>query len=162
VTYAVLFVMELSTRHVHIAGITPHPIDALMTQCARQLTAPFDGFLLGKQYLIRDRDTKLLHGFGRILRASGVELVALPPRSPNLNAHGERFMRSIKEETLDQMLILGERSPSYAIQQYLTYYHAERDHQGLGNQLLAPEPGIGSQRGQVSRRDRVGALLSCY
>lgn len=56
-----------------------------------------DGFLLGKRYLIHDRDTKFLHGFDRMLRVSGVEPVVLPPRSPNLNAHGERFVRSLKE-----------------------------------------------------------------
>jgi hypothetical protein len=80
VTYYVLVVMELSTRRVHLAGITAHPADAFMTQCARQLTDPLGGFLLGKQYLIHDRDTKFLYGFDQMLRASGVELVVLPPR----------------------------------------------------------------------------------
>ena len=98
VTYYVLVVMELSTRRVHVAGITPHPTEAFMQQCARQLTDPFDGFLLGKRYLIHDRDTKFLHGFDRMLRASGVEPVVLPPRSPNLNAYCERFVRSIKRK----------------------------------------------------------------
>jgi putative transposase len=108
VTYYVLVVMELSTRRVHIAGITPHPTDGFMAQCARQLTDPMDGFLLGKRYLIHDRDTKFLHGFDQILRASGVEPIVLPPRSPNLNAYCERFVGSIKEEALQQMIMIGE------------------------------------------------------
>jgi putative transposase len=135
VTYYVLVVMELSTRRVQMAGITPHPTDAFMQQCARQLTDPFEGFLLGKRYLLHDRDEKFVHGFDWILRTSGVEPIVLPPRSPNLNAYCERFVRSIKEEALDHMVMLGEQALSYALHQYLAHYHTERNHQGLDNQL---------------------------
>ena len=161
VTYYVLVVMELATRRVEIAGITPHPTAAFMQQCARQLTEPFEGFLLGKRYLIHDRDTKFTPAFDGLLKDSGVEPIVLPPRSPNLNAHCERFVRSIKEEALEQMVMLGERSLYYAIQQYLAHYHAERNHQGLANQLIAPELGLGSSSGQIRCRDRLGGLL-CY
>jgi putative transposase len=99
-----------------------------MAQCARQLTDPMDGFLLGKRYLIHDRDTKFLHGFDQILRASGVEPVILPPQSPNLNAYCERFVRSIKEEALQQMIMIGEASLRSVIQSYLAHYHHERNH----------------------------------
>jgi putative transposase len=162
VTYYVLAVMELSTRRVHRAGITQHPTGAFMAQCARQLTDPIDGFLLGTRYLLHDRDEKFRHDFDRVLRASGVEPIILPPRSPNLNAHCERFVRSIKDEALNQMIVIGEVSLRYAIQSYLTHYHHERNHQGLHNQLIAPEPGIGSQDGQVVRRERLGGLLAYY
>jgi transposase InsO family protein len=161
-TYYVLAVMELSTRRVQVAGMTPHPTDAFMQQCARQLTDPFDGFLLGKRYLIHDRDTKYTQAFDHLLRDSGVEPIILPPRSPNLNAHGERFVRSIKEEALEQMVMLGERSLHHVISQYLAHYHAERNHQGLANQLIAPESDLGSHSGQVRRRDRLGGLLRYY
>ena len=100
VTFYVLVVMELSTRRVEIAGITPHPTAAFMQQCARQLTDPFEGLLVGKRYLIHDRDTKFTPAFDGLLKTSGVEPLLLPPRSPNLNAHCERFVRSIKEEGL--------------------------------------------------------------
>jgi putative transposase len=93
---------------------------------------------------------------------SGVEPMVLPPRSPNLNAHGERFVRSIKEEALNQMIVIGEASLLYILQSYLTYYHHESNHQGLGNQLIVPEPGIGSQNGSVARRERLGGLLNYY
>src|SRR4029434_11200072 len=142
VTYSVLVVIELATRRVQIAGITPHPTAAFMQQCARQLTDPFEGFLLGKRYLIHDRDTKFTQAFDGLLKTSGVEPLLLPPRSPNLNAHCERFVRSIKEEALDRMLMLDERSLHYAIQQYLIHYHAERNHQGLENRRIAPEPAM--------------------
>jgi putative transposase len=162
VTYYVLVVMELSTRRVQMAGITPHPTDAFMTQCARQLTDPFGGFLLGKRYLLHDRDEKFVHGFDRMLRASGVEPVVLPPRSPNLNAHCERFVRSIREEALNQMVVIGEGSLRSVIRSYLTHYHHERNHQGLGNQLIVPESSMEDQRGLVVRRERLGGLLSYY
>jgi putative transposase len=95
----------LATRRVEIAGITPHPTAAFMQQCARQLTDPFDGFFLGKCYLLHDRDTKFTQAFDGLLKSSGVEPVILPPRSPNRNAHWERFVRPIKAEALDRMLI---------------------------------------------------------
>ena len=119
VTYYVLVVMELATRRVQVAGITPHPTAAFMQQCARQLTDPFDGFVLGKRYLIHDRDTKFTQAFDAFLKDSGVEPLVLPPRSPNLNAHCERFVRSIKEEALEHMVMLGEQALSYAIHHYL-------------------------------------------
>jgi putative transposase len=162
VTYYVLVVMELSTRRVHLAGITPHPTAAFMTQCARQLTDPLDGFLLGKRYLVHDRDTKYTQAFDTLLKDSGVGPIVLPPRSPNLNAYCERFVRSIKEEALSQMIVIGEAALRYAIQSYLIHYHHERNHQGLGNQLIVPEPGMGSRCGAVVRRERLGGLLSYY
>jgi transposase InsO family protein len=116
----------------------------------------------GKRYLIHDRDTKLLHGFDRRLRASQVEPVVLPPRSPNLNAYCERFVRSIKEEALQQMIMIGEASLRSVIQSYLAHYHHERNHQGLGNQLIVAEPGMEHQCGLVLRRERLGGLLSYY
>jgi putative transposase len=161
VTYYVLVVMELATRRVEIAGITPHPTDAFMVQCARQLTDPLEGFLLGKRYLLHDRDTKYTQAFDAFLKDSGVEPVLLPPQSPNLNAYCERFIRSIKEEALEQMLMLGERFLYHVIRQYLAHYHTERSHQGFGNQLIALEPERSHQGGAVVRRDRLGGLL-CY
>jgi hypothetical protein len=86
-------------------------------------------------------------------RASGVEPIVWPPRSPNLNAHGERFVRSITAEALDQVIVIGEAALRSVLQSYLTQDHHERNHQGLGNQLMVPEPGMGSQRGSVMRRE---------
>jgi transposase InsO family protein len=162
VMYYVLVVMELATRRVEIAGITPHPTAVFMQQCARQLTDPCEEFLLGKRYLIHDRDTKFTQAFDTLLMDSGVGPVLLPPRSPNLNAYCERFVRSIKEEALKQMVMLGERSLYYAIYQFLTHYHTERNHQGLDNQFIAPDADLWSHRGQVSRRACLGGLLRYY
>jgi putative transposase len=160
VTFYGFVVMELSTRRVHLAGVSPHPNEAFMMQCARQLTDPFDGFLRGKRYLIHDRDTKFTPAFDHCLRDSGVAPVVLPARSPNLNAHCERLVRSIKEEALDQMILMGEASLRSALHQYLSHYHAERNHQGLDHQLIEPDVGVGRRTGQVVRRERLGGLLS--
>jgi putative transposase len=162
VTYYVLVVMELCTRRVEIAGITPHPTAAFMQQCARQLTDHFDGFLLDKRYLIHDRDSTFTAAFDQYVRDNGVEPVVLPPKSPNLNAHCERFVRSIKAEVLDRMIFMGEASLCSAIRCYVGHYHAERNHQGLDNALIAPEPEVGQPSGRVKRRKHLGGLLSYY
>ena len=83
-------------------------------------------------------------------------------RSPNLNIHCERFVRSIKEEALAQMVMLGERALYHVIYEYLVHYHTERNHQGLDNQLITPERAVGCQTGHVRRRERLGGLLSYY
>jgi putative transposase len=162
VTYYVLVVMELATRRVHVAGITPRPTAAFMQQCARQLTDPFEGFLLGKRYLLHDRDTKFTQAFDGLLKASDVESILLPPRSPNLNAHVERFVRSIKEEALTRIVVVGQGAMEYVIRQYLSHYHTERNHQGLDNQLIMREEAGGGHIGPVMRRARLGGLLSYY
>jgi putative transposase len=85
--------------------MTPHSTVAFMQQCARQLTDPFDGLLLGKRYLLHDRDIKLTRAFDGLLKDSGVKPIALLLRSPYLNAHCERFVHSIKEEILNHMVV---------------------------------------------------------
>jgi len=87
VTYYVLLVMELATRRVCIAGIAKHPDTQWMLQMARQLTDVVDGILLGKRYLIVDRDTKYCQAFRDFVQREGIEVIRLPPRSPNLNAY---------------------------------------------------------------------------
>jgi hypothetical protein len=159
VTFYVLLVMALATRRVQSAGVTPHPTAAFMPQCARQLTDPCDGCLLGKRYLLHDRDTTCTLAFDGLLQASGVEPILLPPRSPNLNAHCARCVRSIKEEALGPMIVRGEQSLRYGISHYLAHDPTERTHQGLGNVRIAPAPAHDRESGRVVRRDRLGGLL---
>ncbi len=110
VTYYILFLMELSTRRVHVAGITPNPDGRFMLQIARNLTDAFDGFLLGKRYLILDRDGKYTEEFRDFLVDAGTNIVRLPARSPNLNSYAERFVLSIKRECLERMIFFREDS----------------------------------------------------
>ena len=163
VTYHVLFVIELASRTVHIAGITTNPNEPWMTQVARNLTDSMDGILRRKYHLILDRDTKYSEAFRRLLQDDGIEIIRLPPRSPNLNAYAERFVRSIKEECLNRMIFLGEGSLRHAIKEYMAHYHAERNHQGMGNRLLKPIITAPSLRqGPVNQRQRLGGLLNYY
>jgi len=104
----------------------------------------------------------LTQAFDALLKDSGVEPILLPPRSPNLHAHCERFVRSIKEEALERMVMLGERALYHVLHEYLTHYHTERNHQGLDNRLIAPERAVGGQTGHVVRRERLGGLLSYH
>jgi transposase InsO family protein len=107
VTHYVLFVMKLATRRVICAGITPHPGGAWMLQIGRNLTDVFTGFLHGKSILIMDRDASFHEAFRCLLKQAGVRAVRIPPRSPNCNAHLERFHGSFKSEVADRMIFFG-------------------------------------------------------
>src|SRR5919202_6664740 len=99
------------------------------------VTDAVDGILHGKRYLIHDRDPLFTAEFLSLLAGVGVESVKLPPRSPNLNAQAERFVRSIKESCLDRLILFGEQSLRTAMQNFIVHYHTERHHQGLANRL---------------------------
>jgi putative transposase len=162
VTYYVLFVMHLSTRFVHIAGVTTSPNGAFMKQVARNLTDVNDGFLLNSRYLIMDRDKKYTEYLRDYLDREGVKPVRCPVRAPNCNAFSERFVRSIKSECLDRMILFGETSLRRALREYLEHYHAERNHQGLGNRLLDPTHEAGSMHDPIQHRERLGGILNFY
>jgi len=160
--FAVLFVIELATRRIEIAGIAHEPDSAWVRQCARQLTDPIDGCLRGKRFLLHDRDPLFSEAFRETLAATGVETVRLPARSPNLNAFAERFVRTIKESCLDRMILVGEGSLRRAVHEFVAHYHHERNHQGRDNLLLLPA--VAATRGDAPLRcrERLGGLLKYY
>ena len=160
--FYVFFVIDLATRRVQIAGISAAPNGNWTEQMARNLTDPFDGHLRSHKYLICDRDPLYTQAFRSILGSSGVTVVRLPPRSPNLNAYVERFVRSIKSECLSRMIFLGEQHFRTAIDEYMEHYHLERNHQGLENRLVAPAQAAGERSGAVNRRERLGGMLNYY
>jgi putative transposase len=162
VTHYVLFFMDIANRAVKIAGITPHPDSRWMTQIARNLTDLDDGFLRGKRYLILDRDTKYSDAFCSVLVREGIHVIRLPPRSPNLNAFAERFVRSIKEECLSRMIFFGPASLQHAVRQFMAHYHSERNHQGLDNRLPRPASATALPHHPDQRRPRLGGILSYY
>jgi putative transposase len=162
VTQYILFFIDIASRSVHVAGITPHPDNSWMTQIARNITDMDNGFLRGKRYVILDRDAKYSDGFRNVLVREGIHVVRLPPRSPNLNAFAERFVRSIKEECLSRMIFFGQASLRHAITQFMTHYHDERNHQGLENRLLRPLRPFGEPHARVKRRQRLGGMLNYY
>ena len=133
-----------------------------MKQVGRNLTNEFDGFLLGKRFLIMDRDKKFTADFRNLIEHSGTDIIRLPYRSPNLNAHAERFVLSIKSECLDRMIFFGERSLRRAVAEFVRHYHGERNHQGLDNQLIEPHEAVGRRQGGVRCSERLGGLLNYY
>ena len=160
--FVILFFMELSTRRVEVAGIASRANGLWMTQVARNVTDDVDGFLKGKRYLIHDRNPLYTRDFLRMLAEQGIESVKLPPRSPNLNACAERFVRTIKESCLDQMILFGEDALRNAVTQFIAHYHFERNHQGLGNRLIVEPASLVQTAGTVRRKQRLGGLLNYY
>ena len=160
--FVVLFFLDLSTRRVEIAGVASTVNGLWMGQIGRRVTDAVDGILVSKRYLIHDRDPLFTAEFLNLLAGVGVESVKLPPHSPHLNAHAERFVRSIKESCLDRLILFGEDSLRKAVSEFVTHYHRERPHQGLGNQLLRPEPSHFGNIGVVQRRERLGGRLNYY
>jgi putative transposase len=160
--FVVLFFIDLSTRRVEIGGIASSANGLWMTQIARNLTDAVDGFFARKRYLIHDRDPLYTNDFLSIIAEVGIESIKLPPRSPNLNAYAERFVRTIKESCLEQMVFFGEDSLRNAIREFIAHYHLERNHQGLENRLIVPRQSIATTKGAVQKGARLGGLLNYY
>jgi len=134
-----------------------------MVQMARNVTMEEWGFLSPGQYLVHDRDGKYCPAFQQLIDAAGITRVPLPPRSPNLNAYAERWVRSVKEECLARMILFGEGSLRHALTQYVTHFHHERNHQGKGNVLLFPVISPAPEReGPIQCHERLGGLLKYY
>jgi len=109
-----------------------------------------------------DRDAKFSEEFHATLQQVGIEAVRLPPRSPNLTPHIERFMRSLKDECLHRLIFFGQKPIQTATVSYLAHYHAERNHQGLDNRLIDPGENVGRIGGDVECRERLGGILRYY
>ena len=162
VRYMVLFVIDLKTRRIEIAGVIACPDGLWMSQVARNLTDCDDGFLRKSRFLIHDRDPLFTRQFRTTLREAGTEPIRLPSHSPNLNAYAERFVRSIKSECFSQIIPLGEQHLRLLVREYTEHYHYERNHQGLGNRLIAPRDEEVVGRGDIRCNERIGGLLRFY
>ena len=160
VTYYIVFVIELASRRVQIVGCTPNPDQAFVLQACRSLTTADHGLLVGERFLICDRDRKWSAPAQRLLEESGVRVVRTPFQAPNCNAHSERFVRTIKEECLTRVILFGEQHLRRAIDEFVAHYHGERNHQGIGNELI--DRPLSMQDGRIRRRQRLGGLFSYY
>jgi transposase InsO family protein len=147
---------------VEIAGISSAANGFWMSQVGRNATDAVDGMLFGKRYLIHDRDPLFTAEFQQLLADVGVKSVKLPRQSPNLNAHAERFVRTIKESCLERLVLFGERSLRTAVHEFTQHYLRERHHQGLGNRLILGDNCGEVKRGRIQRRQRLGGLLNYY
>jgi transposase InsO family protein len=161
VTYYTVFVIDLASRRVQIAGSTPHPDKVFMRQVGRTLTDPDEGVLVGHHVLICDRDAKWSAPVRERLGEAGIRVVQTPFQAPNANAYAERFVRSIKHECLNRVIPFGDRHLRRTIAEFVEHYHGERNHQGLGNELIDGAPSVeGVDR--IRRRQRLGGLLNYY
>jgi transposase len=163
-TYYVLTCMRVASRQVCIAGITTSPDQHWMEQMARNLSMAEVGFLSGCRYLLHDRDATFCAAFESLLEAVGIHIIKLPPRSPNLNAHLERWHRSVQEECLSKLILFGQASLRHALSECVSHFHAERNHQGKGNVILFPVPAdrVGEAIGEIQSRERLGGVLKFY
>ena len=130
-------------------------------QCLWQVTSETYGLLRAGQILICDRDPKWSGAVEELLETMGVRIVRTPPCAPNCNAYAERFVRSVKEECLNRVIPLGEWHLRRTLREFATHYHRERNHQGLGNELI-DRPATHRTTDAIRRRQRVGGLLSYY
>ena len=155
--------MQLESRRICIAGMTSYPDANWMDQQARNLTLEDWGFLKGCRYLLHDRDAKFSLSFRQTMESGNVNPLRLPARSPNLNSYAERWVRSVKEECLSRLILVGESSLRRALQQYTVHYHEERNHQGKSNRILFPSQTKARRKeGAVRYRERLGGLLKYY
>ena len=161
VTFHTLFFIHLSTRKVVIGGTTTNPNQALMCQVARNLTGD-GGELASAKYLLHDRDGKYCPAFDALLKTAGIEPLLTPPRSPNLNAYAERWVRSIKDESLNHLILFGEKSLHHVVAEYTAHYNKERNHQGLENVIPFPDKRLKNTGSKILHSERLGGLLSFY
>jgi hypothetical protein len=159
--FYVLFFIELESRRVHLAGCTTNPTGAWVAQQARNLS--FTGLFERMRFLIHDRDSKFSAAFDEVFRSEGITLIHTPIRAPQANAYAERFVRTVRAECLDWLLIIGRRHVETVLGIYTAHYNRARPHRGLA--LLTPDSTNTDPRptaGEIERRDRVGGLIHEY
>ena len=161
-TLYVLFAIHIATRRVTILGVTRNPDSAWVTQQARNLAA--GERLRGVRFVIRDRDSKFSGPFDEVLRSEGARIIKTPVRAPRANAHAERWVRTVRAERLDWMLVLGCRHRQRVLTTYEAHYNQARPHRGLKLKTPEPErdPALPAERVRVRRRDVLGGLIHKY
>ncbi len=160
--FHVLFVIDLASRRVEIAGISEQPFGEWVCNALRQQLDGFNGFLRNHKYLIHDRDAMFIQAMIDMLGAYGVNSVKLPPRSPNLNAYAERFVRSIKSECLDRIIPIGRQHLRNTIDTYIDHYNRDRPHLGLNNELLTERSSPLNIDGEIVCDEQLGGLIRSY
>ena len=162
----VLFVIELASRRVHLAGVTDHPTGLWVAQQARNLVVSFGDQAAGWKFLIRDRDAKFTRAFDNVWRSTGTEIIRTPVQAPNANAVAERWVGTVHRECLDQLLIVGCQQLARVLRVYVEHYNQRRPHRSLGHTLpvasVVAEPRSGPVLGRLRRRDLLGGLIHEY
>jgi transposase InsO family protein len=159
-----LFVMEISTRRVHILGVTTSPTGAWVTQQARNLLMELGDRASQFKFLIRDRDAKFTAAFDAVFAADGVRILRTPVRAPRANSYAERWVGTLRRELLDRMLIISRGQLESALSEYLDHYNSHRPHRSLNQAapLKALPSAAHDDNVRVLRRDRLGGLIREY
>ena len=147
----VLFVIERSTRQVHIVGVIDHPNGAFVTQVARNLMGDVADRGRSIKFPIRDRDTKFTTSFDEVFRSEGIRVIKTPVRPPRANAYAERWARTMRNEWLDHMHIYGHGHLERVLREYVTHYNQQRPHRGLDRGVPAPGSGMAGIPPDVQR-----------
>jgi putative transposase len=161
----VLFFIHVSSRRVHIAGMTTKPTQAWTAERAREALSFLCGTPGERPILLRDLDIKFEGGFDIVLRKNGVRVNKVGPQAPNLNAVAERWVQTVEHECLDHFVVFGEAHLRYFLDEFLAHYHLERPHQGLGNRLLSganQRPVSTTDSSDIECQERIGGLLCHY
>jgi len=159
----VFFVMEIGTRRVHILGVTAHPTGAWTAQQARNLLMDLGERAGQFKFLIRDRDSKFTSAFDQVLAGNGVRIIKTPVRSPRANSFAERYVRTLRRECLDHLLIYGEQHLRQILTEYAQHYNDHRPHQSREQRppLYEPSQPI-DVTARIKRRQAVQGLISEY
>jgi putative transposase len=159
--YYVLFFIAHASRRVWLAGCTTNPTGAWVTQQARNVG--LDLADQGMRFLIRDRDSKYTGPFNEVFRSGGIRIVTTPVRAPQANAIAERFVRTVRAECLDWLLILNRRHLERVLRIFVQHYNVHRPHRALRLQPPQPaDPPPTPAVGEIQRRDRLGGLIHEY
>jgi transposase InsO family protein len=160
----VLFVIELSTREVHILGVTEHPTGGFVTQVARNLVSDLADRSRAIKFLIRDRDTKFTTSFDEVFHPEGIRVIKTPVRSPRANAFAERWVRTVRTECLDWILIVGRRHLERVLREYVSHYNQQRRHRGIDLNVPSSRCAVTTTPPslQIHRRDVLGGLIHEY
>jgi putative transposase len=161
------FVIEISARHVHVLGITAHPDGAWTVRQARNLLMDLGERADRFRFLIRDRAGQFTGAFDAVLAGAGIEVVKIPPRSPRANAFSERWVRTVRAECTDRMLVMGERHLRAVLAGYVVHYNGHRPHRGRdlrppGHNDASPARVTGLANARIRRRNVLGGLIREY
>ena len=157
--YYVLFVIEIERRIVHLLGVTANPNGPWVTQVARNFAAELEEAGRRLRFLVRDRDTKFTASFDHIFASIGAETILTPVRSPTANAFAERWVRTVREDCLDHLLVLSRHHLERVLADYVDHYNRPGPTAALSSPRRDHRP---SATGRVRRRDVLGGLIHEY